>query len=100
MAASVWADAMAPAPLPAIWPKWAPPDAVVAGVDGAAAVAVGGEARARLTEHVAPHDIVGRIDDAVAVVVARQEHTQNAAGVELRGVPHESGADRRQHQRH
>ena len=38
--------AMAPEPLPAVWPKWALPDGVIAGVDLIVGVAIGGEAGA------------------------------------------------------
>jgi hypothetical protein len=46
-------------------------DGVVAGVDGAVAVAVGGEIGCR-AERVAPDGVVGGIDPAVAVEVAGQ----------------------------
>src|SRR5688572_15217437 len=48
------------------------PQLVVASIDRAARIAVGGQTCACLAERVAPHNIVGRIDAAVVVVVARQ----------------------------
>ena len=49
------------------------PNRVVVDVDLIVAVAIGGEATTGLSEGVAPHDVVGRVDHSILVVVPRQE---------------------------
>src|SRR6476620_631934 len=46
------------------------PDIIVALVDLIVGVAVGGESDAGLAKSLAPHDVVGRVDDAISVVIA------------------------------
>ena len=61
---------LVPLPLVAVWPKWDAPDGVVALVDTAVVVAVGGKSRAGLADGFSPDDVVGGVDDSVVVVVA------------------------------
>ena len=46
------------------------PDVVIQPIDHAVEVAVGGQVWPGLTERVAPHRVVGRVDDPVVVCVA------------------------------
>ena len=60
----------AAAPAAAVWPKTGPPERVIGGVDAAIKIAVGRQAPAGLAHRVTPHDVVGRVDRAVAIIVA------------------------------
>ena len=58
-----------PAPLPTIKLKRAP-DIVVARLDSAIAIAIGGKRIACLAQCVSPHNVIGRVHRAVAIEVA------------------------------
>src|SRR5262249_6702842 len=58
------------------------------------AIAVGGKAGASLACLLAPHHIVGCIDDAITVVIAGHSYDQRSIDVKLRGAPHELRPDR------
>ena len=87
---------LAPEPLPAVWPKWRAPDGVI-GLVGTWCRIVGQRDRGVVT--LAPHDVIGRVDDAVVVVVAgqtRSNDAEHAGRVKLSRVPSESAGKSRQ----
>src|SRR5262245_53301893 len=56
-----------------------PPDVVVAAVDMAAAIAIGAAIwrGVSLVLHLSPYDVVGRVDAAILVVVARERRSRH-----------------------
>jgi hypothetical protein len=72
------------------------PDIVVAVFDYAVVVSIGGECGAELAQLFSPDNIIGRVDDSVAVVVACDVHDERAVDIKLRRVLHRAGAERGQ----